>query len=462
MATSRQKPSATGDPCANGLSYPSLSPHAGPAPTLPSSWHCTAILHPFSPPPEGEPEPDVPFFQLCTANIAFKSASYLSAQITGCEYGTWWYIVSRDGTKLSRDKGRTWTTVDVGWSLPTTNWFGGMSPNCAGSARLNWLQPPLVNWWKIPVARSNATTWMWFDSNTAYPFRLMFGQPPKNPAVGDPAQLALFQMFSFSYFPSFAAGELEAATDTWQAAGIPGFSPGNPKHYELVVWNPNFGMTTMMTPVDEKSDPLPTRVLYRWASDQQYGGLTDRAQSTLMWYEANPSSGLISETALMFGVAPQGVSPPAHSGSTFLIDTHTGGSVSCKPLPFGQEPPDWARIPAVKGTVRACIDDNPVLCPGHAVAVMSVLFPPTGEYPQGRYLWTWYSPFAGSNGSRARPITFMESASNIEEGGTSLALADYYDYREFSSPIPAKCFPIPDPCLKAPPPASGSKLPLGH
>jgi len=63
-------------------------------------------------------------------------------------------------------------------------------------------------------------------------------------------------------------------------------------------------------------------------------------------------------------------------------------------------------------------------------------------------LWTWYSPLDdGSQGVHARPVTFMESASSISEGGTSLALADYYDYQEFSDPIPSWVFNIPSVCL---------------
>jgi hypothetical protein len=439
---------SSSEECGYGLEYGVLAEHKGAPPMLPASWSATAVLHPFSPPPQGDPKPAVPFFQLCTAAIYYREGEYLSAQITGCEYGSWWYVVRSDGTQLSVDQGRTWATVDVGWTLPSTNWFGAQLAQavCAGTSYLNWMRAQQVDWWKIPVAGSEATTWLWFDSATSLPFRLMFGQPPATPEMGDPAQLALFQMFSFTYFASFGSSELAAAPADWSLGGIPGFVPGNPYGYELVEWNSNFGMTTLMTPVDAASNPLPTRVLYRWASDADYKQLTDRAQSTLMWYYANPQSGLVSQTALMFGVAPRGVQPPPYSNSSFLIDLHGNGSVTCESMPFGQEPPWWARIPEVEGLIHACVANNPALCPGQAVAIISVLFPPTGEYPQGRYLWTWYSPFAGSRGSHARPVTFMESASTITEGGTSLALADYFDYSELPSPIEPTCFAIPDVC----------------
>jgi hypothetical protein len=40
----------------------------------------------------------------------------------------------------------------------------------------------------------------------------------------------------------------------------------------------------------------------------------------------------------------------------------------------------------------------------------------------------------------------MESASNISEGGTSLALADYFSYQEFADWLPPACFEIPAAC----------------
>ena len=77
--------------------------------------------------------------------------------------------------------------------------------------------------------------------------------------------------------------------------------------------------------------------------------------------------------------------------------------------------------------------------------LLSVLFPPTKEYPGPRYLWTWYSPMDGSRGLHSRPVVFMESASTIGEG-TSLALADYFDYKEFSTEIDGSYFEVPEPC----------------
>ncbi len=115
-------------------------------------------------------------------------------------------------------------------------------------------------------------------------------------------------------------------------------------------------------------------------------------------------------------------------------------------FPFPQEPPNWVSIPAVEGTIQATVNNNPVLCPNNPVTIVSVLFPPaTPNYPDSTYLWTWYSPLT-ADGTSSRPVTFMQSQSGVGVG-TSLALADYYYYKEFTEPIDPSNFNIPSPCL---------------
>jgi hypothetical protein len=432
--------------------YPSFQPMTGPAPAMPGSWSCTALLHPFSPPSSINPQPDIPFFQLCIANIVCSQGNFLSAQIAGCIFGTWWYIVTPSGTQLSTDQGASWSDVDMGWSLPT-NWFGAQAPNasCAGTAPLNWMPTGNVDWWKVPVPLPNsppAATWMWFNSASQAPVRMMFGYGPPTPTMGDPTQLALFQMYSFTYFPEFT--ELPNATipAQWSNPTIQGFSAGNPNEYKHFVWNSNFGMTAFMTPVNEKFNPLPTRVLYVWKSDLEYARPSDRAQNTLMQYVYNPGD-IRWQEALLFGKAPAGMVPPPGSDIAFLITQMHSPLTSCiggKNFPFPQEAPNWVSIPAVQGTIQATITDNPVLCPGTTVAIYSVLFPPAKpNYPEATYLWTWYAPVVGGDGTQSRPVTFMQSQSGVNVG-TSLALADYYFYEEFGVPIDPSNFNVPGAC----------------
>ncbi len=439
--------------------YPTLTPApaGGTPPTLPAAWECYALLHPFSPLQSNSTPTDKanPFFELCIAYINYSEGEFLSAQITGISGRKWWYLINKTGTYVSTNGQAPTTPVNMGWTLPSTNWFGSESQNatCAGVSYLNWMEAQKVAWWKMPVAGTSppAATWLWLDLYSAFPVRMMFGQGPPSPSLGDPNQLALFQMFSFTYFPRFQVLSETSIPTSFITPQIAGFSFGNPKNYDLFTWNANFGMTVFMTPVNEQFNPLPTRVLYVYKPDNEYKVFSDRAQNTLMLYTDNPSNPFTSQVALLTGAAPAGVTPPPNSDSGFLINFEGEEVTKClsgKQFPFPQEPPNWVAIPGEQGTIQATIDNNSVLCPNNTVTILSVLFPPspTGtSYPDSTYLWTWYSPL-NSNGTSSRPVTFMQSQSGVGVG-TSLALADYFYYEEFQQPIDPSNFNIPSPCM---------------
>ncbi|HKQ06867.1 MAG TPA: hypothetical protein VJ464_17165 [Blastocatellia bacterium] len=437
--------------------YPTFQPCTGVPPVLPSAWECVALLHPFSPLQSNSTSTDQnnPFFELCVAYINYQEGQFLSAQITGISGRTWWYVIYPWGTYLSTDIQPPNCPVDMGWTLPDTNWFGNQVQNaaCAGISYLNWMEAQQVAWWKMPVPNTTppAATWMWFDAESNLPVRLMFGQGPPSPSMGDPNQLALFQMFSFTYFPMFNPLPSTSIPTSWATPQIEGFSFGNPKNYELFTWNTNFGMTVFMTPVNEKFNPLPTRVLYVWKPDNEYHVASDRAQSTLMMYNYNPQNPFTSQVALLTGAPPTGVSPPPNSDSGFLINYNGGEVTAClsgNQFPFPEEPPYWVSIPGVQGTIQATVADNPVLCPENTVTILSVLFPPSApNYPDSTYLWTWYSPLT-PDGTSSRPVTFMQSQSGVGVG-TSLALADYFYYQQFTEPINPSNFDIPAKCLSS-------------
>jgi hypothetical protein len=435
------------DPIAESK-YPTLVPFNGPLPTLPQYWKCTCLLHPFSPIQSNSTHEDKasPFFEICTATVSYAEGAGLYAYLKGSSGREWWYKVTPSDTTVSTD-GINYTPINLGWTVPTTNWFGNASGNasCAGTSYLNWMEAQQVNWWKIPVGNASPppATWMWFDSNTNFPVRLMFGQGPTSPTMGDTNQLALFQMFSFTYFTSFEELTSNPLSLPLANPSILGFSFGNPNSYQLFEWNKNFGMTVFMTPVNEQFNPLPTRVLYAWKPDSQYQVSSDRSQNTLMKYSYNPQNPFTAQAALLTGPAPQGVTPPLNSDSGFLIN-YEDGQTTWVNFPFPQEPPTWVQIPAVEGTIQATVINNPTLCPSETVTILSVLFPPSGNnYPDSTYLWTWYSPLNAS-GSSSRPVTFMQSQSGVGVG-TSLALADYFDYEEFVNPIEPCNFVVP-PC----------------
>jgi hypothetical protein len=451
---------------------PTFAPVSSPAPVMPAAWSATALLHPFSPPPSDHPKINQPFYQLCIAQLDYLAGTYFSAKVVGTEYGQWWFIITPSGTKLSTDGGIFWSPVNMGWSLPT-NWYGAQASTARspGAAPLNWMSDRLAEWWTIQVPIPTgatspaqgtapvAATWMWFDAQTKAPLRMMFGNGPPLPNFGDSTQLAFLQMFSFSYFASYmelAAADAPAEPLDWSKPTIAGFTAGNPQGFKPFIWNGNSGITAFMTPVNGYYNPLPTRVLYRWAADADYESYTDRVQSTLMHYNYNPSQPAgqkpsANQTALLTGAAPKSISnPPALAGKGFLYIQYDDGTQDCikgGDFRYGQEPPDWVSIPAAHGTIRGTIVDNPDFCPGQTITLYSVLFPPAApNYPEATYLWTWYAPDKGGDGTSSRPVTFMQSQSKLSQG-TSLALADYYFYQTFADPIDPENLTIPPYCL---------------
>lgn len=442
--------------------WPSFTPvTTGSPPDMPKSWSATVLLQPFSPPQYSPPSEETPFFELCVADLKYLAGNYFCANISGCVSGnTWQYIVTPGGTEMSFNGG-AFTPVEMGWSLPS-NWLGDEEPNavCCGASPLNWMNAQTCEWWRVPVPRTSppAATWAWFDSSTGAPVRMMFGEGPlASPDMGDPTQLAILQMFSFSYFPVYTpndatvprnadgAKKLAVSTPTFE-----GFAINNPNNYEHFVWNGNFGMTAFMTPVNEDFAPLPTRVLYVWKPASEYEVYSDRAQNTLMDYSYNPDQSIAQQEALLTGPAPLLVSPgPENSDCSWIINYMRDGDIQCagpnEGFDFPQEPPNWVSIPPVEGTIQATITNNPVLCPNQVITVYSVLFPPSSpNYPESTYLWTWYAP-QNPSGTESRPVTFMQSQSGVNLG-TSLALADYFYYQTYDTPIDPANFDVPAEC----------------
>jgi hypothetical protein len=445
------------DPVPPGA-YPSFAPVSGAAPKMPDAWTATVLLHPFSPPPQNDPKPDSPYYQMGLATLDYLKDVYFSARVAGCE-NNWWYVVTPDGTTVSLDEGKSWKIAEMGWSLPR-DWYGAQAPNVrsTGASRLNWMFEKAVDWWVLPVPLPGdsppAATWMWFDSATKAPVRMMFGNGPPSPTLGDPNQLAFFQMFSLIHFASFKALDAASATavpSLWADPVIPGLSVGNPNGYKPFVWPDGMATTTFSTPVNGLFNPLPSRTLYVWKDDANYSTYTDRAQSTLMHYTYNqPAKGQKAVDvveSLLTGVPPQSAPADPYAGAGFLYTHYKDGSERCETgdaFPFGAEPPTWLSVPG-HGICEATIIDNANLCPQQTVTIWSVVFPRADKYPQGTYLWTWYSPLT-ADGALARPVLFMQAQSGVNSG-TSLALDDYYWFDTPTAPIDPANFIIPPYCL---------------
>jgi len=416
---------------------PQLEPFSGDRPTLPANFQCSALLHPFAPPPTGNSRVNEPFYQLCTANIEYYEGLFFSAQLTGTEYGSWWYLIKADETQLSTDQGRTWSNIETGWAVPDTDPLGP-DARCAGQSPLNWMNAQNTSWWALPVdvpdSSVKGATWMWFDTDTNAPLRIMFGVPPITATTGTADQLPVLQNFSFTYITNFKPGAAKQEPSDWMPGYIQGFRSGNPDNYPLWEWAKNQGVTALMTPVNQQYDPLPTRVLYRW-DPGPFENTSVRSQSTLMSY-AKPVApqNYRYQLALL-----QRQPPPARSYDAFYDSNgDIDKKASYEPFPFDTQPPNWVSLG--DGTIKATIVDNPDFCPNTTVTVAGVMFPPAKNYPQGTYLWTWYSPITGN---LSRPIVFMQSASSLGLG-TSLALADYFYFEKYQQPIDAENFVLPN------------------
>ena len=405
-------------------------------PILPEEWSATAFLHPFSPPQTGKLDKDNLFTQLGIATFSYSSKLNLFfIKVQGCKGERRLYKMDDKDTYIWKDG--KWTKVDMGWEFPNRDWLGSNAVY-AGSSPLNWMnEDKVMAWWKQP--HDTSATWFWYDK-TGAPFRIMFGTPPPSILKGDKTKLAFFQMFSFTYIvnfkPVFMVSENIFNNKPIQSFGL---ECGNPDSFKPFNWTSYFAMSAMMVPVDFKSDPLPTQVTYRWEYGLWKGRRTDRLQTTVFY---NP--GLLS-TAALFG----GWKGTQHKGDGYRLDsnmlnwTHACEKITAEGIGIGQQPPWWpmlgkAKVLAVirKPTSAPADWVSPFTGTNRTVAILGVLFPPhLPQYPESTYLWTWYdyTEYSERQGP-ARPITFMQSASKINEG-TSLALADYFQYVQLDKDV---------------------------
>ena len=415
---------------------PNLTPDDSAAPTMPGAFVCRALLHPFAPPP---PVPNLysPFYQLCSATIWFSEGEFLVVLLAGREYGVWMYEITAAGTRVYSDQNPNWTEVDMGWTLPTTDWFCGATANSAGQSPINWMEAQTASWWKsvVPGSSNNApgATWWWYHEFEGFqvPLRCMFGVQPPEPEKGDPRQLAVFQNFSFTYFDAFEVVDVlempepsDYGLENLNPGGIQGLQWDNPNNYPNFVWPESMAVTAFMTPVNETYNPLPTRVIYRWDNEAAFQSGGARGQNTLMNYDYPNADNYTFQLALLTRQPPDnrplGYDAMYGPGGQLIPSSVVTGTKFW----YGTEPPNWVSVG--QGTIQATITNNATWCPNETVTVYGVMFPPAKNYPQGTYLWTWYVP---QGGVMARPVVFMQSASALGVG-TSLALADYFYYSD--------------------------------
>ena len=226
-----------------------------------------------------------------------------------------------------------------------------------------------------------------------------------------------------------------------------GFKCGNDDNWPLFEWPTTVTFSSLDIPIDAPSNPVPTKVTYQW--NNLTSSPFDRFQVTRLNFNPyNKNNPVFFEEAIMFG--PNCVQNNPFTGRGFIVDDHrTDWTSSCHEFDphLGQQPPNWPK--EGQGEIHAVIKSpegensnwkSPFTGSNNSVALISVFFPPhLPNYPDTTYLWTWYdySMFSDSEVifNKARPITFMQSSPKIG-AGTSLALADYFDYYEVNGTFP--------------------------
>eukprot|EP00040_Diaphanoeca_grandis_P002949 m.23194 g.23194 ORF g.23194 m.23194 type:complete len:687 (+) comp14112_c0_seq1:168-2228(+) len=434
---------------------------------LPNRWTATALLHPFSA-PQSDPAPKGPYFSLSVADISYTPTQF-QVHLKTCDGDEWWYDMQPGVFRGVRVRSSTDANpdgpgeiLDLGWTFPSTNWLGeDDDPNwgCNGASPLNWMSPSESYWVKkadhqplSPDSLNASSTWFWFDKTTGFPKRMMFGGTPLNMTHGIESKLGFFQMFSFSYITKFHAypqGASMPTTLSLDTPSIPGFECGNPKDLPPFTWSSLQGLSSWLVPVNPIYNVLDTAFYYSYSADQS----TQSVQVTEMDNTFNPNQTELRDTAVLFGANANDSILAAfnHCPGWIVLAPNRSNLVhnlSVDGVGLGQQKPDWISlgnksatdpalvVPRIMGTISG---ESELTDSNETVAIWGVNFPPGNQkysngvtetliYTKSNFLWTWYAyPSEGSQVTTPRPVVFMESASPIGEG-TSLALADYFDF----------------------------------
>ncbi|XP_066929808.1 uncharacterized protein [Clytia hemisphaerica] len=408
---------------------------------LPDTWSATIVLHPFSEEQGTGPERDFPFFQLSHGQMTYDyQKGEMLIYVKGCLYGEWWFNVTTHATFVARNSSMQWKKIDLGWTLPGKNWIDP-EDKYIGHSQLNWMNDEVdVDWWKKNY--KNTSTWTWFDrNNDGFPFRIMFSAPPRSNLKGEPDNLAFFQMYSFSFIVNAKPEPIHHSRLHIMDIGKIGLTCGNPDNFQVFNWTNHFSVSAHMIPVDYPHNPYPTKVYYRWNDDEEYTGAPfDRSQSTIFYHDYNRFERMEGIRADLFGHWNSTTKP--RPGVGFLLKTAIDSrQTECSQMfagemPIAQQPPWWpqlgqANIQAIIRRPENASDEwrSPLTGSDRTVAIIRVTFPShLPNFPNSTSLWTWYdyTDFIQAKAA-ARPIVFMQSAPKFELG-TSLALADFFDF----------------------------------
>lgn len=267
-----------------------------------------------------------------------------------------------------------------------------------------------------PIEPAPLTDWVWFKSSDQTPFRLLFEKPSERLSALSSYALSYqvkFDVLTGSELPSLVAScrfakqgpvgsgraALRRVLDGMKRSDmkpheeikrlLPELVPGCP-YGPPPAWPETAGMTLFLTPLDFRTNPLPTEVQYNWKL---------RSQRTRMFWPAD--SPIANEDALM----------RARYG--YNITRKRNGEVQCLAALPGTPRPGWmAEAPC---TCEAVINGVTPLTPYGGVQILRC--PAT----KPRLFWTWHT-------LEGRPMVLLVTPSIRNEPTALITLADYYTW----------------------------------
>lgn len=416
------EPKLAGVTVDSSLVFPPLPPcNNAASPQWPQKWSALALLSPF--------DGSTMYLSLITYDYSLQAMRTVIADYEG---GFADMITIHDSTYLISANNQCLTPLVKGmWKVPAPNWLSSTDHNCAG------IKPILnvnVQWWRYQAG--NIGNWLWTRLDNGFPWRMMF--------VNDSNQYQLpllgnFSMTNFMAFETIAQsglGPLVAACrkvrsmEDEKAFNIHSFlqqsragvnaeekdrrmawlqekagSIRPDSTLPLPVWPQTFKATSLMTPVN-RMNTYPTSISYDWNVRKQ---LTSMLQP----------DGSVVNAFLMDTI-------------TYLVQQYKDSFQCGGNLPhLGPPTPRWAYLDKCKS--KLLITDGP-LSPGEKTTVF------TCPIEEGRVFWIWYT-------DKGKPIVFFETAPPVSEG-TSLSLADYYDWQPNVSIDPNIFKKLPPACTQ--------------
>lgn len=306
------------------------------------------------------------------------------------------------------------------WLPPSAKWVRSKSDNqffgqfnlrqigATNSQSEDGLLPYLTGlWWKVPIelikseeGHKDVANWIVFSKETRLPFRIM------NASRKVQYMLPLFGEYSISYFLDARAvsdtnlssiksncmsGERVLGSSLDFSDAIPGlnFLPQLETSDVLPSFQHSFKSNALMTPISVEEMPFPTLIKYDYDNVRMY--------TTLFTDNGNPGS------------------------AAFLLKDK-GRLSNCQGIDIGIHPTTLG-APQRGWMDKGGCEISSVMTAKGLQNTLVIGCPVKGDYPGGvRTFWMWYS-------AKGTPYSFMESEAELGIG-TSLALADYYDWSQ--------------------------------